>query len=82
MHHPEMIPNYIVDQEMNGQFKWETPDFLKNYPARGINDDVDPDDRRLRARFVCDFIAGMTDRYAIAIHSKLFVPQAWNLEVV
>ncbi len=26
----------------------------------------------LRARIVCDYIAGMTDRYAIALHKKLF----------
>jgi dGTPase len=27
-----------------------------------------------RARAVADYIAGMTDRYAIAEHSKLFTP--------
>ena len=25
----------------------------------------------------CDFIAGMTDRYAINLYEKLFVPKAW-----
>ncbi len=30
------------------------------------------DDRTARARAVCDYIAGMTDRYAIEVHQKLF----------
>ena len=29
-------------------------------------------DRTQRARAVCDYIAGMTDRYAIEVHQKLF----------
>jgi dGTPase len=27
---------------------------------------------RCRARLVCDYIAGMTDRYAVAEHRRLF----------
>lgn len=30
------------------------------------------DDQNARARAVCDYIAGMTDRYAIEVHRKLF----------
>lgn len=30
-----------------------------------------------RARIVCDFIAGMTDRYAIHLYEKLFFPRPW-----
>ncbi|MGA7613950.1 MAG: deoxyguanosinetriphosphate triphosphohydrolase [Thermoanaerobaculia bacterium] len=29
-------------------------------------------------RLAIDFIAGMTDRYAINLYSKLFVPRSWN----
>ena len=29
-------------------------------------------DKTQRARAVCDYIAGMTDRYAIEVHQKLF----------
>lgn len=29
-------------------------------------------------RCVCDFISGMTDRYAIETFKKLFIPHAWN----
>lgn len=27
---------------------------------------------------VCDYVAGMTDRYAIATYQKIFIPKAWN----
>ena len=29
-------------------------------------------------RCVCDFIAGMTDRYAIETYKKLFIPRVWS----
>ena len=31
-----------------------------------------------RARVVCDYIAGMTDRFAIEEHRKLFQLDVWN----
>ena len=30
-------------------------------------------------RCVCDFIAGMTDRYAIDTYKKLFIPHVWSI---
>lgn len=32
-----------------------------------------------RAQVVCDYIAGMTDRYAIRQFDSLFVPKGWNI---
>ena len=32
------------------------------------------------ARVVCDYIAGMTDQYAIRIFQELFVPNAWQAD--
>ena len=29
-------------------------------------------------RMVCDYIAGMTDRYAIDTYRRLFIPQVWK----
>ena len=26
----------------------------------------------------CDFVAGMSDRYAVAVYKELFIPKAWN----
>ena len=30
------------------------------------------------SRAVCDYIAGMTDEYAIARYKELFIPQPWK----
>ena len=32
-----------------------------------------------RHRKVCDFIAGMTDRYALDLYSNLFFPKPWSV---
>jgi dGTPase len=32
-----------------------------------------------RHRMVCDFIAGMTDRFALMTYEKLFLPQQWTV---
>lgn len=32
-----------------------------------------------RHRIVCDFIAGMTDRFALSTYEKLFLPQQWTV---
>lgn len=34
---------------------------------------------RERHRRVCDFIAGMTDRYAITLYTQLFMPRPWSV---
>lgn len=30
------------------------------------------------SRVVCDYIAGMTDRYAVSLYRQLFLPKMWN----
>ena len=30
-------------------------------------------------RLVCDFISGMTDRYAFKTYEKIFLPQPWKI---
>lgn len=30
-------------------------------------------------RIVCDYIAGMTDRYAVYKYSELFIPATWQV---
>ena len=30
-------------------------------------------------RIVCDYIAGMTDRYAVYKYSELFIPTTWQM---
>ena len=31
-------------------------------------------------RAVCDYIAGMTDNYAVAKYSEAFIPLAWSVK--
>ncbi len=35
-------------------------------------------DETVACRRVCDFIAGMTDRYAMRIYEQIFLPKPWN----
>jgi dGTPase len=42
------------------------------------SDRVEGRDQAGRARLVCDYIAGMTDRFAIEEHRKLFNLDVWN----
>jgi dGTPase len=30
-------------------------------------------------RVVCDYIAGMTDRYAVAKFKEIYIPRAWSI---
>lgn len=49
------------------------------------NPDAMPEERRKYLvgtpveRVVCDYIAGMTDRYAISVFSSIFVPKTWGM---
>ncbi|PHR24434.1 MAG: deoxyguanosinetriphosphate triphosphohydrolase [Desulfotalea sp.] len=36
-------------------------------------------DERDAHRHVCDYIAGMTDRYALAVYQKVFMPEPWSV---
>jgi dGTPase len=36
-----------------------------------------PSGRTARERAICDFLAGMTDRYAMRLFEKLFIPLPW-----
>ena len=40
--------------------------YLKNAESEGVE------------RCVCDFVSGMTDRYAIETYNDLFVPKVWR----
>jgi dGTPase len=42
-------------------------------PAQSVEEE------QKRHRQVCDFIAGMTDRYAMALYSQIFMPKPWSM---
>ena len=37
------------------------------------------EDKQQLHRQVCDFIAGMTDRYALALYAQIFIPKPWSV---
>ena len=41
--------------------------------------DIPKDEKPDTHQLVCDFIAGMTDRFALRIYEKLFLPQQWTV---
>jgi dGTPase len=47
-------------------------------------DELPEDFRRIAAQYglrraVCDFVSGMTDKYAMYQFSELFIPEAWQV---
>lgn len=48
-------------------------DYLPHYYAAHIEEDG-------RERAVCDYIAGMTDRFAVEKYRELFIPRSWNMK--
>ena len=62
------IPNLI---EALFRHFMTNPDFMpEEYKAIARQEDTD--------RAVCDFIAGMTDHYAIQLYENLFIPKGWS----
>ena len=58
--------------------------FVQTPEAMQQDSDKDKDEKIEQAikkegieRIVCDFIAGMTDPYALRIYQKIFYPQPW-----
>lgn len=47
--------------------------FAKRTPAVGASEE-----KKLH-RHVCDFIAGMTDRYALGLYNQIFLPKPWSV---
>ncbi len=58
---------------------------VHEFPDKGIGSCCrlcDPvrsvEEEQRRHRRVCDFIAGMTDRYALGLYSQIFMPKPWS----
>jgi dGTPase len=41
--------------------------------------DIQKEKKSDKHRVVCDFIAGMTDRFALMTYERLFLPQQWTV---
>jgi dGTPase len=70
---PAVYANFIkaskILKELYNYFLENEEQFLKE---SGMPNGGEPLDRR-----ACDFVAGMTDRYAFSFYEKLFLPQPW-----
>jgi len=58
--------------------------FLHEFPQKNEDFPLRPeirsgDEKKKRHRQVCDFIAGMTDRYALGLYTKIFMPKPWTV---
>ena len=56
----------------------ELPNGDKDVFAKRIAPVSAREEKRLH-RNVCDFIAGMTDRYALGLYSRIFMPKPWSV---
>jgi dGTPase len=54
--------------DLYSYYMQHTEEIFKEFPAEMIDD---------KERMVCDFIAGMTDRFAIMMYEQKFLPQPW-----
>jgi dGTPase len=44
-----------------------------------VFEDIPAEKKLNKNRMVCDFIAGMTDRFALMTYERIFLPQQWNV---
>ena len=70
--HAEFLKSKKILTELYGHFMENPHEASKEYmpPARGEED---------KGRLVCDFVAGMTDRYALKLYEDIFLPKPWGV---
>ena len=69
--HKEFVKATKVLTELYGYFMDVTSEAAAMLPGHGEGAD--------RGRLVCDFVAGMTDRYALNLYAELFIPRPWGV---
>ncbi|MBQ1908021.1 MAG: hypothetical protein II173_07590, partial [Firmicutes bacterium] len=68
--HADELPADLRDQIVNGDGREFTEIHLYS--------ELELIERRTE-RAVCDYIAGMTDRFAVTKFNEIMVPQSWNI---
>ena len=63
-----------VIRELYDYFRENPEEFRKLYGR-------DPREGETDERAVCDFIASMTDSYAISLYEKIFLPKRWEGDI-
>ncbi|MEO8383241.1 MAG: deoxyguanosinetriphosphate triphosphohydrolase [Acidobacteriota bacterium] len=74
-----MFENMYLIPEIRGEFEKAQRILasLFEYVVAHPQEFLDPDSEEPVERLAIDFIAGMTDRYALNLHAKLFLPRPW-----
>ena len=77
--HQEFEKAQRIIKELYGYFL--ANGLVKRYGEKWEIDESSSDwqDEREAHRRVCDYIAGMTDRYALGVYEYLFLPKAWKV---
>jgi len=71
--HGDFVKCSKIIKDLYEYFLSNPDEFLKETGRKDFYDD--------QANCVCDFIAGMTDRYAFNLFEKIFLPLPWNMPV-
>ncbi len=78
--HNEFVKARKIIRELYEYFlDHEFPDNAASCRDQKRRIDEENPDRGNSPRRVCDFIAGMTDRYALDLHTHIFMPTPWNV---
>jgi dGTPase len=56
-------------------------ELYQHFLEKGVPRDQSGPDLQTRGnhRAVCDFVAGMTDRYALDLYQDIFLPKPWSV---
>ena len=55
-------------------------DYFENNPDKLPIDYLETTSKESVGRAVCDYLSGMTDRYAIELYRELFIPEVWRVK--
>ncbi|MBR2010335.1 MAG: deoxyguanosinetriphosphate triphosphohydrolase [Clostridia bacterium] len=55
-------------------------DYFENNPEKLPLDYLETISKESVGRAVCDYLSGMTDRYAIELYRNLFIPEVWRVK--
>jgi len=70
--HAEFVKSAKILTELYGYFM-ENPQEASREYSPGTTGEED------KGRLVCDFVAGMTDRYALKLYEDIFLPKPWGV---
>ena len=78
--HNEFVKAQRIIRELYAYFlEHDFPGSDLHENCHDLSPPANTDEEQERHRRVCDFIAGMTDRYALALYTQIFMPKPWSV---